>query len=279
MAEPDKKTDVTPEADEGNTDLLAGPVFPDIGPEDDGTDDGKKPAADPNHELTEKFGVLQGKFDSLSDELTKANEREDRLTAMTQQLMAGTQTPAAPAPVAAPVEEKMPDPLTHPEDFRRAVEDRAVAKADAHIAAREAETAATSAAATAQNQLWDTFRQDYPELAKRPALIRGAASLHYNGLSAQGLDPNRLMSSAPADFVRDVHERAVAELGYDPDKGEKPPTVKEKEAAAREEEAKRTGGLPPGGANAAAINPNKAEDGGSSLIGELKKRQTASGFY
>lgn len=277
MAEP--KTDETPPVEDTQIEPLGGPTFPPIGPEDDGTGDGKSKAPEPETISAEKFGVLQGKVDSLSDELTKANEREDRLTAMTQQLLSGAQTQSAPAPVPAPVEEKMPDPLTHPEDFRRAVEDRAVAKADAHIAAREAETAATSAAAIAQNQLWDTFRTDYPELAKRPALIRGAASLHYNGLSAQGLDANRLMASAPADFVRDVHERAVAELGYDPDKGEKPPTVKEKEALAREEEVKRTGGVPPSGPATAPTNPNKAEDGGSSLIGELKERQTASGFY
>lgn len=230
-------------------------MFPKIG-----TDE---PVKDEKKEVDPAIKALEDKIAVYDKEREDWNKREERMQNMLEQFMVGKEQTAV-APVA-PMEEELPDPVTKPDEFKKAVADRAVREAQSEVAAiREGQTRNEKLSA-----LWSKFEAKYEDLAPHTRLVKGAVSEVLARVSDKGLAADKYMFGNSDRFMEEVAEVVRQDLG-----AVRKGFVPKGEQA--EEEKDRTAGIP-GATGDPAPSPKSVPEG--SLVADLREAQKSGGFF
>lgn len=140
---------------------------------------------------------------------------------MMQMLLTQGRAPQGPAaPVVQPLQpftlDGLPDAVAAPKDF--------VAQLGQRIQQREQQlgqfiaTNVTTqiARGAAMDNVFNTFRHQHSDLAKRGALLQGAAYQEFAALQQQGIDPVAVAQQNPDSLVARIAQRMQLELGVAP---------------------------------------------------------------
>lgn len=108
------------------------------------------------------------------------------------------------------------DPVAAPKDFMTGLQNR--------IRQREGQMAQTITSAittqvsrgAALDSLYNGFRHQHSELAKKQGLLQGATTLEFQRLQQQGIDPALVAMQNPDSLIAAIAQRMHAELGTQP---------------------------------------------------------------
>lgn len=160
----------------------------------------------------------------LTDEQKRIAALEANLAAMQAQnaqllqlAMRPVQQPVAPTPEPAEFDlEGLPDPVQAPKDFTTQLTQR-IRQRDAQRDQRLTQNITTQVSrGAALDALYNRFTVQQPELAKRQALLQGAASVEFQRLQQQGIDPVTVAQQNPDSLIGLIAQRMTAELGGAP---------------------------------------------------------------
>lgn len=231
----------------------------------------------------DKKSVSPSDIEALQAKLDRLEETTQTLRASNAALMAGTQKTDVKAPEFAEVSfEGLPDPVADPENYQKQLNARINAALRTNVEAMAGyqtdlqQQQASQASRT--DGLWKEFAENHPKLAEHPDFVEVAARKVIARANTRGLDTEKYMFSASAQFIEDVAKEMEGTFGKvleadkdgdgDEDKGEDGDNA----AAASSD---RTGlDIRP------ASKPNgKADDNPGDMIKDLHALQRAAGFY
>lgn len=181
--------------------------FPPIGEDDSAQDQGKPglPAGDKLPDIE----ALRSELTTLRESYEKQRQRDQELI---DRLIQGQRPQVQPDPMDAPVKfDDLPDPVDKPEDFRRTL----AQKFEMALAQRERRQSVMSQQQALLDGMWNRFQTEHPDLAKRPALVQGAAAIEATALRQSGIDMDAYLRSNPDGFLSRVVQRMRAELGME----------------------------------------------------------------
>lgn len=255
-------------------DLEQHPSFPDIEtPEpDDAPSDAYLGEWQTREEAEQGLSELQQQLESLQ---TGQDEWRAELEELRREMSVG----APPSPQQRQVPQFQPvtlDDLPDPtEDFRsfkdalarKLYEQQAQAVQFAHY---------TTQAATSQlsqreqmNQLWQSFAQEFPDVAENDLAVRGAAAVEISELMRRypGHDPYNLMLHDPQGFMNRVATRVIAASPMEGEEDAEPVTPRPRPRGAAIPGRRGGNGAPP------------AREPESSFMREMRELRAKSGFF
>lgn len=182
-------------------------------PQTIGDPDAPDPDAPPEPQLTPEQQELAALKQQLEQMQQAAAEREQRLLDALVQGRAPAAAPQEPQQPASLDLSDLPDPIEKPTDFKTAL----AAKVNGYIAQSAASTQqqllSQVTRASALDNMWNRFSATQPDLAKRTALVQGAAALTFQELRARGIDPLDVAQHNPDTLIGAIAQRMRAELG------------------------------------------------------------------
>lgn len=247
----DDLKDVTPNEPENKDELAM--TFPPIGEDDhESEQEGGKPDAGGLPDIE----ALRTELSTLRESYEKQRQRDQEII---DRLIQGQSAQAQPRQTAddAPVKfDDLPDPVDKPDDFRRAL----AQKFEAALAQRERQQSTVAQRQQLLDSLWNKFQTEHPDLAKRQALVQGAAAFEANMLRQSGIDIDTYIRSNPDGFISRVVQRMREELG----EGEAP------------KDTGRTAGVSGGTVSQAKAKGAPKAPG---FIEQMRKAQMEDGLY
>ena len=226
--------------------------------------------ADPVAVDAQGIATLTAQFDTFR---TESAAREQGFQQTIQTLM--TRPAVAAAPVVQPTApatlnfDGLPDPIVNLKDFKAQLATTVASHITQAGESAQQGLLAQVNRASALDRLWNQFNGSHTELAKRPALARGAADMEFAALRAQGIDPVAVAQSDPDSIIANIAARMTAELGT----AAVPPVVPAVPGAVPS--VARVADI--AGATAPAA-PLPAIPKPASFVSQLKKLQLADGF-
>lgn len=230
-------------------------AFPPIGEDD--------PSQEPEPEGTPSspgglpdVEVLRTELATLRESYEKQRQRDQELI---DRLIQGQSVQAHAQPRAEDTAVKfddLPDPVDKPDDFRRAL----AQKFETALAQRERQQSTVSQRQQVLDSMWNRFQAEHPDLAKRQALVQGAAAFEANMLRQSGIDTDTYIRSNPDGFISRVVQRMREELG----EGEAP------------KDTGRTAGVSGG---TVSQSKAKAAPKAPGFIEQMRKAQMEDGLY
>ena len=167
----------------------------------------------------------------------------------------------------------LPDPVDKPEEFRKALANKMSSFQEQESARLRSEFQQQSQTGSQADDLWRRFQSEYPELAKREALVQGATALEMQALSREGVpDPQRAVFMDPDGFIKRVASRMERELGAE---GGDEGNADSAAGGGARQQSNRTQGVSSGTRQAAAAPPANKPPG---FLSQLKKTQLDSGL-
>ena len=223
---------------------------------------------------------------TIADLMKRLDDLEKDNTALTETnaaLMAAP--PRSPDPPVKPVEPKfdistegLPDPVTEPEKYAKALNERIAAAVKDGVKGMAAQERAASASTTDRDakvgKMWDAFAGEYPDIAKHQEIVEIAATKVARRAQELGVDLDRYMFTGRKQFFKDVANEVKTTYGKfledDPEKGD---------GDGDEEGPDRTegifGGLVPAGKG--RKGPSEEESG--DMVKDIHELQKKSGFF
>lgn len=161
----------------------------------------------------------QQRIAALEAELEAQREREQRYLQALDSLVTRNAAPVAPvdppAPPAPAIDlNDLPDPVQSPTDFKTKLAET-LTGAFTQTAAAQQQLLGQMTRAQVLDNLWNRFRSDpsRADLAKREALLQGAAAVTFNELRARGIDPVAIAAQNPDSLIGAIVTRMQAEIG------------------------------------------------------------------
>lgn len=108
--------------------------------------------------------------------------------------------------------EDLPDPVENKQKFNEELNKR-INKALSTAQQRSQQQGVEQQRRMAMQQMETEFNSQYPDLAKKPAVMRGAISEEANELRKQGIDVDNYLINNHGEFVQAVADRMRQELG------------------------------------------------------------------
>lgn len=166
---------------------------------------------------------LQAQLDLLKSELEReraaAAEKEQRylqsLDSIVTKNVARPVVPEPEVPSQATLQlDDLPDPVQSPTEFKQKLVEKVTGYVAQQTASTQQQLLAQMNRAQVLDNLWNRFRSDpsRAELAKREALLQGAAAITFNELRNKGLDPVVVASTNPDSLIGAIVSRMQSEL-------------------------------------------------------------------
>jgi hypothetical protein len=198
----------------------------------DNTPDPNAPVA-PVVELTPE----QQRIAALEAQIAEQTAQNARMLQTMDLLVQNRQPAAAPQPAPQPVEFSLaglPDNVENPTGFMAGLQER-IRQRDAHLTNTITSQVTTQVSrGAALDSVFNTFKGSHPELAKRDALLRGAALVEFQELQGRGIDPVAVAMQQPNTLITNIAARMNRELGIEPGaNGGQQPTNGQPQNAAR----------------------------------------------
>lgn len=155
------------------------------------------------------------RLSALEAQLAAQREQNAQLlAAIAQRPMVAPQPVAPAAPALQPFSlDGIPDPVQAPTDFTRQLTER-IRQREQQLGQYITQNVTQQVArGAALDSLYNRFNVQQPELAKRSALLQGAASVVFNQLRAQGIDPTDVAAQNPDSLIASIAQRMTQELG------------------------------------------------------------------
>ena len=235
---------------------------------DIGIDPEPKAGEDKPLSAEEQIANLTKMVGDLTAMQAEQSETVGRYQTLVSQTLGGQAAPAAVAqPAPDPVE--FPDPVEDSKGFQAALVKTIADTVASATAASAAMSNAANADQTQATQLWDGFKEAYPELAKFPVLVEAAGRKKLQQFEAAGLDRNKALSADTPGFLKDVAATVTADLeAIRGPGGEGEP----------KEPANRTEGVEGGSGNPLEPTDPADDKAAGSFVSEIQDKQRAAGF-
>lgn len=227
---------------------------------DDGSDDTEGTEDEPS--IEDRFAQLEARFNEQAEQFT---QREQTYQSTISRLIQGNAPAGAAAPAGKTPEidwNDLPDPVEKPDEFKRAIGERVTTS----IEAARSEVGSELDYRSKVDALWNGFRSEYPDLAKKEALANTVAA---SVIKSRGVDGASWALDNPAEFSQQVAARMKAELGITDEPGEgggKPNS-----------RANRTAGVK-GGSKSTSGAGGKGGQAPKGFLAQLKQSQLESGL-
>lgn len=209
-------------------------------------------------------GQLAQMRQDIADGQTRMQATQDFYASAVAQL-AQTRQQNGDAPIKAPSLDDLPDPTTDPDKFKTALSEYV----NGAIAQGTQQITQQSKRAQDMDGLMSKFSTDYPDLAKRDALLRGATAVEAQALRARGIqDVEAAVLANPDDFLKRVAARMNTELGI--------AGSGENNGKQHRQNVNRTGGVSSGTRTASGQKPDAKPAG---FVNQLRDKQLADGLY
>lgn len=142
---------------------------------------------------------------------------------MTQQRPQGPAQPQGPQPLPAFTLDGIPDPVQAPKDFTTQLTQRIQQREQQLGQFITHNVTQQIARGAAMDGVFNMFRGQHAELAKKGALLQGAAFTEFQALQQQGIDPVTVAQQNPDTLVARIAARMQQELGVTPQGGQPGP--------------------------------------------------------
>lgn len=214
--------------------------------------------------LKDRFAELEAKYNETARLNEQLLDRVDRLVAGVPAHSGGDVERRSDAP-ALPELKDLPDPAKDPQAYAAAMRDFVVGT----MKAANDQSSRQQDAKGKVNQVFESFKSEYPDLAKHEPIVESMARKEIERLKASG-DPVQAMLRDPAGFNARVARSTedYLEKNFPAAKGGEGEPGKE---------ATRTGGVKGGSTAKGSATKDKAKP--SSFLAEIKESQTAMGLY
>lgn len=241
---------------------------------------GEAEAKDPNEALVARLDAMEKTNKGLQEQLA-GSQRHLMSLMSTPVRPAATAEPKPPAPVQVSVE-GLPDPITAPEAYAKALNERISGAITTGIegrieyaeASRQHKASSQAGHQERADALWEEFRETYPDLAEDETLVEVAVRRVSQRAQRRGVDLDTYMFRTSENFMADVaaETRKVQEKYKKADK----PEPKPGEGQGAQDDPGRTGGIFGG---VPASGGPAAPDAEGDMVKELQDVQRKTGFY
>lgn len=165
---------------------------------------------EPTHEQ-----LAQQARDAQFEQLMQSNQQMLQML-MQQRSPQGQTQPAAPQAPPAFTLEGLPDAVSAPKDFTTQLAQR-IQQRDAQLGQYITQNVTAQVArGAAMDGVFNRFQMQHSDLAKKGALLQGAAITEFQALQAQGIDPVSVAQQNPDSLVARIAARMQSELGVAP---------------------------------------------------------------
>lgn len=224
--------------------------------------------------------ALMERINGFQTQLGEVLAENKRLSATNQALLsnpAGQYTQEEePKPPAGVDLKGLPDAYSHPEEHATELNKRINAAINANVDYATQKQARAAKAANDQasraDNLWDSFQQTYPDLAKQRSVVRVAAVEVAEDAKKRGVDLDSYMYKTTDLFMADVAAKIKADFGrlYEPADDADPEPAPE---------PNRTGGLHGGGQQQRTKPTRDPDDEPGDFAAELQDTQRNMGIF
>lgn len=115
----------------------------------------------------------------------------------------------------------LPDPVDKPEEFRKGLSQKFNSAMEQERERIQQSVNHQTSNAQALDRMWNTFKQRYPDLAEKEALVSGVTNMEAQRIRAQGGDVPSVVMADPDGFMERIAGRMKQELGIsDNDNGQ-----------------------------------------------------------
>lgn len=167
-------------------------------------------------ELRAQMKTMQDQFNER--ETFYRNSLETMLSQRVQPVQ--QQQQRAPEPLSF---DDLPDPVQNPKEYNRALAERINLREQQLTNTLSQQFMGQMTRAQTMDSLWNRFTIQQPELAKRSALLQGAAAVTFNELRMRGVDPESIAQQNPDSLIGLIAQRMQSELGISGQQGGQSP--------------------------------------------------------
>lgn len=250
----------------------------------------KKSDEDENKSILEHFGIPNEDDDTVAKEEPKKDVDVDALVARLDRLeqdnislqQSNIALMSAPKQVyqhaPAPAQQEtmladLPDPVSDPDAYTRALETRINERIDGALAANKQATQDAAKSSSRIDALWTEFAEDHPDYAENSKLTEYCATKVAETADAKGLNLDTYMFTNSKQFFKDI----IGEMDSMLPKQETT-EPKENTKDTENEDDNRTGGIF-GGLETGGSTSSGSDVEEGDLISDLTDLQRQSGYF
>lgn len=185
--------------------------FPQFMPGTEGVDNSDQP--EPTGGEPSQLDKLREQMETMQNQW---NEHEQFYRQSLETLLTQRAQPTQQQQVAAPESvsfDDLPDPVQNPKEYNRALAERINLREQQLTNTLSQQFMSQMTRAQTMDSLWNRFTVQQPELAKRSALLQGAAAVTFNELRVRGVDPEAIAQQNPDSLIGLIAQRMQNELG------------------------------------------------------------------